>query len=201
MRPMLRMFSPCPAIPTTSVAKINGTTSDLIMRRNTVPSGSMAIPTEGSHAPTATPTINDRTIARVRPMRMTLLAKGRLADAVQEVEHEPDHEPDGEAHPSLRRQAGHEVDAGGGATERDRPDERHPERPRAVWLLVPQHQYAEAYEDEREQRPDVGQVERLAGVTDQRPESNEQPGGDCRRPGRPILLVDARGPMGQQPIA
>src|SRR5580698_6927769 len=104
-RPTPRMSLPCPAIPTTSVAKIRGTTSDLIIRRNTVPSGSIAMPTDGSHAPMATPTINAMTIACVRPLRMALPAERRLPDAVQEVQDETDGEPDDETHPCEERES------------------------------------------------------------------------------------------------
>src|SRR5580704_14988206 len=133
-RPTPRISLPCPAIPTTSAAKISGTTSDLIIRRNTVPSGSIAIPTDGSHAPMATPTINAMTIACVKPLRIGLSAERRLPDAVQEVEREADDQPDAESGPGDVREAGHQIDAGGCAAERDGPDERHSERPRALGL-------------------------------------------------------------------
>src|SRR5580704_6756106 len=199
-RPTPRISLPCPAIPTTSAAKISGTTSDLIIRRNTVPSGSIAIPTDGSHAPMATPTINAMTIACVKPLRMCLSAERRLPDAVQEVEREADHEPNTEPCPGHVRQAGHEIHAGGRSAERNGPDERHSERPRALGFFIPEREDAETDQDEREQRPDVGEVVRLAGIADQRPESHEDAGRDRRRPWRAESWMDVRCPLWEQSV-
>jgi hypothetical protein len=49
-RPTRFMSSPCPAMPTTSVLKISGTISSLIIRRNTVLSGLSDVATKVSGA-------------------------------------------------------------------------------------------------------------------------------------------------------
>src|SRR5665213_1010913 len=141
------MSSPCPAMPTTSVEKISGTMSSLIIRRKIVDRilsdaaskiGLGAPGTAfGNAIPTSTPTTIEMKIQCVsvsRPKRppgrrgaaglltrnrRRAAAQRRVPIAVREVQHEPDHEPPSEALPRLRRQAPHYEEAERGPERRD----------------------------------------------------------------------------------
>src|SRR5215204_2893112 len=67
-----------------------------------------------------------------------------LAVTVEHVDQDSDDEPDAEPLPSVCRQPLHRIDARRCPGERDAPDEGHPEWPRALGFLVPQHQHADA---------------------------------------------------------
>ena len=71
------MSSPCPAIPTTSVPKINGTMIDLMIRMNAVEIGSSETANAGTMAPIATPANMAATIHCVRVRRRRKVHIGR----------------------------------------------------------------------------------------------------------------------------
>ena len=74
---------------------------------------------------------------------------------------------------AVPRQPVHDEQAAGGRQHAHRPDERHPERPRPIGLLVAQHEHADADQHEGEQRADVRQVVGFRRVADQRPQRDE----------------------------
>src|SRR6266704_121022 len=91
-RPTRFMSSPCPAIPTTSVPKINGTMIDLMMRMNALEIGSSDRANAGKNTPSATPTNMATTIHCVRLRRrrkvhiggLTITARKRNSLALDE---------------------------------------------------------------------------------------------------------------------
>ena len=72
--PTFFMSSPCPAIPTTSVANSSGAINDLIMLRKIVDSGLSATARPGASHPSSTPTIIEMMIHCVSEIRRIELA-------------------------------------------------------------------------------------------------------------------------------
>src|SRR3954468_17812580 len=136
------MSSPCPAMPTTSVAKMSGAMIDLIIRRNTAERGLIAVANWGAYTPMSTPTtieiiIHDVSEMRRRPRLIGIVEAGSLLAvywcgrfdwnrtaaapkrgigiAVKDVERETDQQPPSETHPREVRQPAHDEHAKQGA--------------------------------------------------------------------------------------
>src|SRR5262245_49564020 len=101
-----------------------------------------------------------------------------LLAAVREVEDEPGGEPQDEALPGHEGKAGHQEEAHRGAEEGDHGNEGHPELPRPVRLLGAQDQDADAHEHEREERPDVRELDDLVDVGEGGEEGHERASHD-----------------------
>src|SRR3954471_13036008 len=229
-RPTRFMSSPCPAMPTTSVAKISGAMIDLIIRRNTLEIGLSVTANSGAHVPISTPTtieiiIHDVSEMRRRPRKITAITIGersasanywrrrldwyrpcaapqsRMAVAIENVEREPDHEPPAESYPRKSRETAHHEHAERRADDAHDVNEGHPERPRTRRIGVAEDDHSDADEREREQRSDIGEIVRLASVANQRPERDEHTGEQGRDVRRAILPMDLARPPRQQTVA
>src|ERR1700687_666855 len=127
--------------------------------------------------------------------------KRRMAVAVNDVERESDQKPPTEPDPGEMRKPLHHEHAESGADQAYNVHEGYSKRTVARWIGVAQHDDADAYERERERRPDIGQVVRLPGVSDERPHRYEYTRENRRNIGRSILSVNLACPVRQQPVA
>src|SRR6185437_8488904 len=170
-------------MPTTSVAKISGTISDLIMRREICDNGSSLTANAGKAIPMMIPTIAAMTIhcvseTRRRPRRAVALfsvpalsmavhpavTQRRVAIAVSEVEYEAHSEPDDKANPGDTRQLRHEIEARHDGDQRRERNPRHAERPRPVRIGSAKHDHARGHQHERKQRPDIREIDHFGDV-------------------------------------
>lgn len=101
-----------------------------------------------------------------------------VADAVEEVDQQADRKPDEESHPGLDRKAQHQNETEQRADDREERNQWDSERAEAVRRLATQRNYAEADQDEREERADVGEVGQCADVGDHRYAANDNTGPD-----------------------
>src|SRR5215510_12122324 len=85
-------------------------------------------------------------------------SQGGVSVAVHEVKYQPDQEPDTESLPRGSRQTNHRVEAGEGAQNGHRQHKRNLERPRPVWISVPQNKHSDAYDRERGKGPDIREI-------------------------------------------
>src|SRR6185312_1923552 len=177
-------------MPTTSVAKISGTISDLIIRRKICDNGSSLTANVGNAIPMMIPTIAAMTIhcvseTRRRPRRAVELlsdralsmavhpavTQRRVAIAVSEVEYEAHSEPDDKANPGNTGQLRHEIEAGHDGDQWRERNPRHAERPRPVRIGVATDDHAPRHQHERKHRPDIREIVHFADVR------------ECRRDG------------------
>src|SRR5665647_3211917 len=154
------MSSPCPAMPTTSVEKISGTISSLIIRRKIVDSTlsdaawNTGVGCPGTASGNATPTMTPTTIemkiqcvsVRRRKIPPPFAGAGELLTrhrrlaaaqrgvpvAVEEIEDQPYHQPDAESLPRLLRQPPHDEKAQRGAERSHEPQEGDAKGARAI---------------------------------------------------------------------
>src|ERR1051326_7632128 len=98
----------------------------------------------------------------------------RVAIAVHEIEDETNAKPPYESHPRNAWQSPHDKDASCRTNETHRPDKRNPEWTRSRRITVSKDKHANADEHKSEERSDIGEIISLAGVTDERPRSDNQ---------------------------
>src|SRR5689334_5532302 len=168
MRPTWRRL-PCPAIPTTSVAKMSGAMIDRMSRRKIVLNGLSDAAAPGASQPTTSPAAMPTKIHCVSVVRgnFTSLLPLRVCpqfrqDAVTapvpEVDGEPEEEPDDQPPPVLRRKREHEEEARDDPGDRDERDEGRPEGALGVRIGPPHDEDRRADDDEGEERADVRQL-------------------------------------------
>src|SRR5207245_9071369 len=87
-----------------------------------------------------------------------------LAHAVKEINEQSDRQPDKKTKPSEDRQAKHQSQAHEHAEDWKNRDERHAKWTRSFRVDAAQHVHAEANQNKREERADVGEVCELANV-------------------------------------
>ncbi len=121
--------------------------------------------------------------------------------AVERVDQPAQQQPDSKSLPRRSRQPQHRVETREGPEQADPPDERHPERSRAIGLCVSEHQHADANDGERRQRADVGEVVDLVLVGDERTERHDDARDPCRDVRHAPLLAHLRRPRGKKPVA
>src|SRR6266545_359399 len=129
-------------------------------------------------------------------------AQAAVAIAVDEIDHHTDGEPGDEPPPGGLRKVVDDPDTADNAGDRQEEGaEGNAEGPLAVRLLEPQDDDPETDQDEREGRPDVGQVDHLIERREGRRHSHPHARQDRRDVGRAEFRVDLREDGGQQPVA
>src|SRR6185437_12312224 len=214
------MSSPCPAIPTTSVAKINGTISDLIMRRNICDNGSSLTAKVGNTIPMMIPSIAAITIhcvseIRRRPRFALLVSSAsvlfmlvhptvpqrRVTVAVREVEHKAHCEPDDETNPGDAWQLRHEVEARHDGDQRRERNPRYTEGSRPVRIGATKHYHAGRHQYKGEQRPDVREVDHFGDIRERREHGHEDSRDDRAHVRRLVTRMNLREHRWKQPVA
>src|SRR2546423_2160886 len=123
-----------------------------------------------------------------------------MAETVENVENDANHQPPPDRSPGTVRQASHYKDAEPGASDSDDVQEGYANRPPPLRIGVTQDDHTDADERKREQRSDIRQIVSLSGITDQRPERDEESceqSGDVRRA---ILAMHFARPLRQQSV-
>src|SRR4051794_10582001 len=125
-----------------------------------------------------------------------------VAVSVREVDHHSYQQPDSEAVPRLFREVLRQEDAGESAQDGEEPGAAgDAEGAFAVRVLHAQDDDADADQQEREQRSDVGQIDHRVERREKRRDPDENAGDDRGYVRRPELRMDAREERRQQTVA